>query len=133
MSSKIKNIIIAGMLFLVTLPFLLITDIFPFLRFGMFAEPVRTEKQMELFEVSYLDSSMNERTLNPEMVGIEPHFFLYIARNYYYRKETDKFLKNISRLSSDINASEWRMKKIILSKNKEQEADTTIVAKLYEK
>ena len=129
MYGKIKNIVITGMLVLIALPFLLLTDIFPFMRFGMFAEPVKSPNQMEVFEVSFLDQSKKEIVLDPKSIGVEPHFFLYLSRNYYYRKEAGKFLDHISSISQNKNVSEWRLKKIILPLKEGAIGDTTIVAK----
>lgn len=127
MSVKIKNIVITGMLVLITIPFLLLTDIFPFLRFGMFAEPVKTQSMLEVFEVSYIEQTTPEQTLDPESVGIEPHFFQYIARNYYYRNEAEKFLDNLSTIARNKKASEWRMKKILIPASGKADPDTLIV------
>lgn len=129
MYGKLKNIVIAGMLILTTLPFLLLTDIFPFMRFGMFAEPVKSSTQMEIFEVSFLNQSKKEIILEPKSIGIEPHFFLYISRNYYYRKEADLFLDHISSIVPTKNILELRFKRIVLPIKEGAISDTTIVAK----
>src|SRR5436189_63115 len=130
MLGKLRNYVIITMLVCITIPFILLTDLFPFLRFGMFAEPVKTEIQKEYFEVSYLDDSNKEKKLDSKLIGIEPHFFYYLGRNYYYRKESGKFLKNIAQIFKkyDNNVSEWRLKKItipLIIDNKNI-ADTTI-------
>lgn len=127
MSSKIKNTVIAGMLIWITIPFILLTDIFPFMRFGMFAEPVKTQIQMEVFEVSYITEEHMEATLDPKTIGLEPHFFSSLARNYYYRKEPERFLENISQIAHKEHIMEWRMRKII-PPYKEFKGDTTVVS-----
>jgi len=132
MLGKLRNYVIITMLVCITIPFILLTDIFPFLRFGMFAEPVKTEIQKEYFEVSYLDASKKEKILDSKLIGIEPHFFYYLGRNYYYRKEPDKFLKNIAQIFKkyDNNVSEWQLKKITIPINgNKNNADTTIVTR----
>lgn len=132
MSAKIKNWVICGMLILVTIPFILLTDLFPFMRFGMFAEPVKTQIQLEIFEVSFINELNEEATLDPKSIGLEPHFFSSLARNYYYRKEPEKFLEHIAQIASKKNSVEWRMKRITLA-FKDARGDTTIVArKTYE-
>ncbi|HSZ26503.1 MAG TPA: hypothetical protein VK766_12315 [Cytophagaceae bacterium] len=70
------------------IPFILITDIFPFLRFGMFAEPVKKAIQTERFVVLQTDLLGRQTIFNPENIGINPNTFHYLCRNYYYRNET---------------------------------------------
>src|SRR4051812_37152809 len=103
MFGKLRNYVIITMLVCITIPFILLTDLFPFLRFGMFAEPVNNEIQKEYFIVSYVDISKKEKVLDPRTIGIEPHFFFYLGRNYYYRKESDLFLKNVSHIFHNYN------------------------------
>jgi hypothetical protein len=132
MLGKLKNYVIITMLVCITIPFILITDIFPFLRFGMFAESVKTEVQKEYFEVSYLDASKNEKVLDSRLIGIEPHFFFYLGRNHYYRKEGELFLKNIAQIFKNYNndISELRLKRIIIPLDEDNKnADTTIVTR----
>lgn len=112
---------------LITIPFLLLTDIFPFMRFGMFAEPVKSQSMLEVFEVSYIEQTTSELTLDPKSVGIEPHFFQYIARNYYYRNEAKKFLDNLSEIAQNKKATEWRMKKILIPATGKAAPDTLVV------
>ncbi|MBX9850215.1 MAG: hypothetical protein K2X86_00480 [Cytophagaceae bacterium] len=127
MYDKIKNIVIICMLAGIIIPFILLTDIFPFLRLGMFAEPVKKETQKELFQVSYIDINNKETVLDSKSIGIEPHFFLYLARNHYYRNESEKFIVKISEISAQKNIKEWQIKKIIIPLEKGTRPDTTVV------
>lgn len=134
MSVKIKNIIIPTLLIAITIPFVLQTDLFPFLRFGMFAEPIKPQTELEAFEISYLDKTNKETIVSPESLGIEKHFFPYLARNHYYRNESDVFLKKISTILPDTNIVEWRLIKIEYQINNPQKSDTTLIRlKLNEK
>ena len=128
MGNKLKYFIITITLILIILPFILLTDLFPFLRFGMFAEPITEEVQKEKFIVSYLINN-KETEFNPKEAGIGESTFYYLARNYYYRKEANKFLEKTAN-SVTVNASEWRLKKIVLRDDKQLKTDTTIVARL---
>ena len=128
MGNKLKYFIITITLVLIVLPFILLTDIFPFLRFGMFAEPVRQETQKEKLVVTYLVNE-NEKEFDPKEAGIGDNTFYYLARNYYYRKEADSFLEKTSQLVP-IKATEWRLKRIIFTNDNELRGDTVTVAKI---
>jgi hypothetical protein len=80
-------------LLLVWLPFALLTDFFPFLRFGMFAEPVNLAKQ-ELFELYTLESG-KLRKFNTYLWGIDEGVFHYLVRKYYYQNRMNEFWEKI--------------------------------------
>ncbi|HVD98127.1 MAG TPA: hypothetical protein VNB90_07965 [Cytophagaceae bacterium] len=88
-------ILCAGLL----VPFVLITDIFPFMRFGMFAEPITRSVQTEKFVIYQLDATGNKNLLHPERIGINPNTFYYLCRNYFYRNEAELFSKKLLQLS----------------------------------
>jgi hypothetical protein len=85
------TILLAGLL----VPFVLLTDIFPFLRFGMFAEPVKKEIQTEKFILYKTTLSGKKELFNQEEIGINPNTFYYLCRNYYYRNQMQLFSDNI--------------------------------------
>ena len=88
------------------LPFILITDFFPFLRFGMFAEPIKKDIQTEQFIV-YKINNKEQSLFNPELIGINPNTFHYLCRNYFYRNEMKLFSDNIfSATSSELKKIE---------------------------
>jgi len=128
MENKLKYFIITSTLILIILPFVLLTDLFPFLRFGMFAEPVKVEAQKEKFIVSYLINN-KETEFNPKEAGIGDNTFYYLARNYYYRKEANNFLEKTAN-SVTIKTKEWRLKRIVFRDDKQLTADTSTVAML---
>lgn len=84
-------IMFAGLL----VPFVLLTDIFPFMRFGMFAEPVRRELTTEKYILYKTTSSGKKTILQPEETGINPNTFHYLCRNYLYRNEAPVFAHKI--------------------------------------
>ena len=100
MSVRIKRTVIILMLSLITLPFIMVTDLFPFMRFGMFAEPVRHSIQTEKFQIIVVSKNGLEEILKPEMIGIEDHFYQYLIRNYFYRGEGTVLLQKIKTLLS---------------------------------
>jgi hypothetical protein len=107
----ISTILLAGLL----VPFILITDIFPFLRFGMFAEPIKSQMQTEKF-ILYCTNTKGEKIVfNPTSIGINSNTFHYLCRNYYYRNETKLFSKKIF-LSSKEPIQEIEIKRVTSSK-----------------
>lgn len=97
MSSRFKSILFLFIPGLITLPFILVTDLFPFMRFGMFAEPIKHQVQQEEFRV-YLQKNDSTSILNPVEIGFEEHTYEYISRNYFYRGEGILYLEKISSL-----------------------------------
>lgn len=96
-----KNIMTTILLSGLLVPFILITDLYPFLRFGMFAEPIKKDIQTEKF-ILYETNTTGERSIfNPEAIGINPNTFYYLCRNYYYRNETKLFTDKLFQSTGD--------------------------------
>ncbi|MFN3404939.1 MAG: hypothetical protein ACK40G_12640 [Cytophagaceae bacterium] len=123
---NLKNIAIVCFILLMTVPFILITDIFPFLRFGMFAESPNNNRPLELF-ISQYKSDSTFITFNSGSRGLDENKFNYLARNYYYRNEGEFFLSRIDKLSAIENPREWRLLKITIDSQKLSK-DTSVVA-----
>jgi hypothetical protein len=117
------------MLFLITLPFIMVTDLFPFMRFGMFAEPVKYQVQQEYFEIVVTDRNQKATPLDPLSVGIEKHFFEYIARNYYYRGEGKLLLEKIGSLAGN-QAQKLELNRYNDYRDKKSVPDTSITVYL---
>lgn len=129
MSFRIKKTLIFLMLFLITLPFIMVTDLFPFMRFGMFAEPVKYQVQQEYFEIVVTDRNQKATPLDPLSVGIEKHFFEYIARNYYYRGEGKLLLEKIGSLAGN-QAQKLELNRYNDYRDKKSVPDTSITVYL---
>jgi hypothetical protein len=89
-----KNIVTIVLLGGMLLPFVLLTDIFPFLRFGMFAEPIRSNIQIEKFVLYKTNTDGVQSDFLSSDIGINPNTFHYLLRNYYYRNELPVFAQN---------------------------------------
>lgn len=96
-------------------PFILITDFFPFLRFGMFAEPIKASVQTENFLVYQRLDDGKRIPFKPEWIGSNENVFLYLCRNYYYRKQLPQFAEKVFRSSKETNFNQIEI--IKLSKN----------------
>ncbi|MBD0258563.1 MAG: hypothetical protein ICV83_22845 [Cytophagales bacterium] len=106
-----KRAVIFLMLLGVTVPFVLLTDVYPFFRFGMFAEPVRRAVQAERFVVRYLDASGRPHAVAPAEVGLGE--LVYLLRNYHYRGETGRLLERLHGLHARrAEAAEWQLLRI---------------------
>src|SRR4051812_30537754 len=90
--------------FLILIPFILVTDIFPFLRFGMFAEPLKKDQKAEIFFATEQDSLGKEKVFDPEQYELQEETFQYLMRNYYYRGDASLFLDKLSKsIKADTN------------------------------
>jgi hypothetical protein len=127
MQDKLKNAVTVSITILALIPFILLTDLFPFFRFGMFAEPVRSSIQTELFQIITINDQGKEEVFNPDKLGINSADFNYLCRNYYYRNEGEIFLKNISQVYSGKGLREWKIQRTSLQNNKKEIA---IVARI---
>lgn len=127
MSVNIKNTVITITLIAVTIPFILVTDIFPFLRFGMFAEPIKTNIQKEIFIITYKNNQGKEQLFDPKKAGIEQHLFYYLVRNYYYRNESPILIKNIEKIYPTKGIKCWNIKRILISDSINIPSDTIVV------
>lgn len=93
---SVRNVVaIFGICWL--LPFVVLTDFFPFVRFGMFAEPVKSSGQVEQFVI--LAQKVTQKTeINEQLMGLHKGQLDYLYRNYYYRHQSDLLLKRVAGL-----------------------------------
>ena len=108
---SVKKILIVGMTIAVWVPFILLTDLYPFFRFGMFAEPVRESIQMEQFAIQFIAADGNWQVLSPEQLGISS--LAYLMRNYYYRDQSAAFLRHIHSIyPARDSVKEWQLLRV---------------------
>ena len=125
MQDKLKNTVTISVTILALIPFVLLTDLFPFFRFGMFAEPVKSSIQTELFQVITVNDDGKEEVFNPQRMGINSADFNYLCRNYYYRREGEIFLKKISEAYNRKDLKEWIIQRTLYSERKKDSARVT--------
>lgn len=89
--------VLAGLL----VPFILQTTLYPFFRFGMFAEPVRYTVQTERFELWYRPASSGFKPIPASSLNVQKSTLDYLLRNYYYRNESELFLERATLLLPD--------------------------------
>jgi len=129
MKIKLKNIIITGFITALILPFILITDFFPFARFGMFAEPVRAADTLKTFEAEYYQN-LQWHNLDAKQFNMASGSFMYLAGNYFYRNQAKEFLNKLSQAIPDTTIYAWRLKQIQVTGNNLQQSDTVIIETL---
>ena len=110
---------------LLWLPFVLMTDLFPFMRFGMFAEPVKTTRQTEFFIIT-LKRGNNEKVIDPITSGIPVQTLNYLARNSYYQQRADELLSTVAK-SANIQANDTLRLKVITIQKSNNQIDTTLI------
>ncbi|MDB5273045.1 MAG: hypothetical protein JWO58_1412 [Chitinophagaceae bacterium] len=91
MTFNIRQIVIFFFLLMSFIPFLLMTDLFPFMRFAMFAETVRAIPQKEFFTVEVLNARGGSQSLSERQIGLDDSHLNYLARRYYYNGQLDFF------------------------------------------
>lgn len=106
-----KRIVTICFLTGITLPFVLLTDLYPFFRFGMFAEPVKREVQTEQFVLQYIDRKGLTHVVEAGEIGLGG--LDYLLRNYYYRSETSQLLQHIHQLyPQNRHVQEWKLLRV---------------------
>lgn len=124
---KFKNLIISVLGFFLLFPFILISDIYPFFRFGMFAEPIRQTVQTERFIICYYNLESKLKILPFETIGFEESHLLYILRSYYYRGKLEQFFSQIHQISKkSLQIKRWELLRLEYKPSSSQ-ADTTKV------
>ena len=89
---KYRHIGIKVFIFLLILPFLTITDFYPFMRFGMFAEPIKSNNQLEIFYLGFKKAD-KVKIVKTDFLGLSEGQFNYLARDYYYKGKTSQLLE----------------------------------------
>jgi hypothetical protein len=126
---SLQKMVITGILTAICIPFILLTDVYPFFRFGMFAEPVTQEIQMEQFAVRYIGQNNTVHLLDPAEVGLGS--LAYLMRNYYYRQQSELFLQYIHQLyPAKADVKEWQLLRVTGSPKHLMKPDTAAVATL---
>ncbi len=97
MSINIRHIVIFFFLSMSFIPFLLMTDVFPFMRFAMFAETVKNIPQQELFAVNVLLPDGSCQALSERQIGLDDSHLNYLARTYFYNHQFDFFLTHLKK------------------------------------
>ena len=89
MSSKTRHSIIFLFLTMSFIPFMLLTDLFPFMRFGMFSETVKQNPQKEFFSVTVQKKDGTMERLSVRQTAIDDVQLNYITRKYFYQNKID--------------------------------------------
>jgi hypothetical protein len=95
-SNKLRNIIIVSSMLMFIVPFISISNLYPFMRFGMFAEKVEPTKGIEIFEVQFPNK---DKAISQDAIAIPPHMLSYLIRNYYYKGQIKKCAINLYQLT----------------------------------
>ncbi len=86
-------------------PFVLVNNLYPCFRFGMFAEPIRNTVSVEKLLISFENSEGQEYIFFPAVIGLSEGHFSYVVRSYYYQG-------NIQQLFSQLHSIQKKSQKI---------------------
>ena len=101
-----KKIIIYTTFFCLITPFVLIKTIYPFFRFGMYAEPQNQELEEESFHIFYQKDSLLIE-FDETSIGFDNSVFDYMKRNYYYRNQAGDFLRKLHTINKAQQVDQW--------------------------
>jgi len=95
MSTPKRNIIILFFLVMSIIPFMLMNDLFPFMRFGMFAETIKQSPQKEFFMVSVIKKDGSIESLSKRQSAMDDSHLNYMTRTYFYQHKLDYFVEQL--------------------------------------
>lgn len=108
-------------------PFVFMTDLYPFFRFGMFAEPIKPSQTTEMLQLWWKNAEGKSQLFQSERIGLTENHFGYILRHYFY---TDRIEQLFSQIQQSMlkKAKEkpllWQLKRLRVSA---KHTDTTIL------
>lgn len=86
-------------LVLVTLPFVLVRNVYPLFRMGMFAEAnIPDSLSLDVYVPAKINQNNHITLLTEKDTGVPEHMMNYLARNYFFRSEGDLFLSQLRQL-----------------------------------
>lgn len=110
---KKRNIFFVSFWVLACIPFIFMTDIYPFFRFGMFAEPVRHNSNTEKFELLEKNEKNEwQPVISVLHTGVAETQLAYLLRNYYYKKELPTLIQHFENYSGKKNRMVLRLNAI---------------------
>ena len=125
---KIFNIVVFFLSIWFVLPFVLVIDLYPFFRYGMFAEPIHYTTQSEQFVILYENSEQNKHILKAEYVCLNEGHLNYLVRHYFYKQKSTQLLQNLHQIyGKDKNIKSWTLLRIVINSSKEALRQDSIV------
>ncbi|TAE74318.1 MAG: hypothetical protein EAZ85_04920 [Bacteroidetes bacterium] len=125
-----KNVLIFMFIWII-FPFILINDFYPFFRFGMFAEPIKSNIQTELFSIE-IETDLHKKIIKSEEVYLSEQHFQYLIRYAFYQNKLKKLaqtLENIIQKSKNQKIKNIFLIHKIYNQNKKLVKSTTIPLK----
>jgi hypothetical protein len=94
--ARFRNTFVFVSVLVLLTPFIFISNLYPFMRFGMFAEKVDLGKGVEVFEVRLAATDIG---VTKKDIAISDFMLNYLVRNYYYKGEINTCAKKLYSLS----------------------------------
>lgn len=109
-------------------PFVLMTDLYPLFRYGMFAEPVKPQQTTEMLQLWWRNADNTWKKFDSEQMGLSENHFGYVLRHYFYTHKTKQLFSQIEEIMLKKNNKtykHWQIKQLRISPT---HTDTTVVA-----
>ena len=71
------------------------TDLFPFMRFGMFAETISNTPQRETFSIHIILPNGSSQSISERQIGLDDSHLNYLARTYFYTHDLNFFIVHL--------------------------------------
>lgn len=111
------------------IPFILVSNFFPFFRYGMFAEAIRSPGQAERFVICTTGVNGEKYVVSPISIGLSEASFESIVRNYYYQNKLQQLFSQLGAIQKKTRPdTQWVLFRVVesSSSNKIDTVDTQI-------
>ena len=127
-----KNVLFFFVILGIALPFIFLKDVYPFHRFGMFAEPIKHQSHYEKFYIFYKkDTDIHFTELKPATIPLNANAFEMQVRKYHYQKKHadfipvfDEIIRNKINLDKNLT---WKWYHVIQKQDSQNEVDSLCV------
>lgn len=109
-------------------PFILMTDLYPLFRYGMFAEAIKPKQTTEMLQLWWRSTDSPAQYFEPTTIGLTENHFGYILRHYFYTHQTKQLFSQTHQIALKKMPKPpvfWQLKQLRISPEK---TDTLIVA-----
>ncbi len=97
MTTNIRYIVPFFFLIMSCVPFVLMTDLFPFMRFAMFAETIKNTPQKEKFSLLIVLPDGHNELLSDRQIGLDESHLNYLVRTYFYHQQLAFFALHLKK------------------------------------
>lgn len=109
-------------------PFVFITDLYPFFRYGMFAEPIKAQQTTEMLQLWCKPAHQPLQPFRSQEIGLTENHFGYVLRHYFYSQKIEQLFRQIHEIKAKKQTPTiefWQLRKLQITP---KHTDSLVVA-----